>query len=292
MDGFRLKNIINIVDLVVISYLLDTLFLSFFIRELGAWLQPILFRLITLVGIATIIYHDKKYPSRFSRFLRYFYPVVLISYIYGETASINHIFFTNSFDNILSHLEYSFFGFQPSMEFSAKFPQLWFSELMNFSYFSYYLFTAGFAMAAYFLRKEDSVKILYIIINSFLFYYTIFIIFPSEGPQYFLLQSPEETHGFFASLVSLAQKIGEAPTGAFPSSHVGMMVIFSWISAKYFPRILALVLLVSILICFATVYIKAHYAIDVIAGIISAPIILFLANKFYKISQTILEEKF
>jgi len=192
----------------------------------------------------------------------------------------------------LSHLEYSFFGFQPSMEFSAKFPQLWFSELMNFSYFSYYLFTAGFAFAAYFLRKEDSVKILYIIINSFLFYYTIFIIFPSEGPQYFLLQSPEETHGFFASLVSLAQKIGEAPTGAFPSSHVGMMVIFSWISAKYFPRILALVLLVSILICFATVYIKAHYAIDVIAGIISAPIILFLANKFYKISQTILEEKF
>ncbi|MCZ8284097.1 MAG: phosphatase PAP2 family protein, partial [Bacteroidia bacterium] len=34
-------------------------------------------------------------------------------------------------------------------------------------------------------------------------------------------------------------------------------------------------------ICFATVYIKAHYLVDVIAGMISAPVCIVLSRNMY-----------
>ena len=51
-------------------------------------------------------------------------------------------------------------------------------------------------------------------------------IFPAIG-DYFnhnqeLLPGPGYEHGFFYNLVESSQQVGERPTAAFPSSHVGM----------------------------------------------------------------------
>ena len=291
MDGFRLGKVFNVVDLIVISYLFDTLILSFFLPEPGAWVHPVVFRLLTFIAIGFVLFHDNKYPSGISQWIRYFYPLLLVSYIYGETAQLNHIFFHESLDGYLVNLEESLFGFHPSLSFDKAMPQIWFNELMNFGYFAYYLFTFGIALAAYYLRKKEAVKIMFIILFSFLTYYIFFIIFPTEGPQFYFLNGElPPPQGVFGHLVHWAQEAGEAPTGAFPSSHVGMMVVFSWISYKYFRKLLPIVVIFTIIITFATVYIKAHYAIDIIAGYISAPILIYLGKRFYKMSLTILEE--
>jgi len=289
MDGFRLRNIFNTVDLIIVSYLFDTLILSFFIREPGGWIHPVLFRLLAFFTIGIILYHDNSYPSKASRIIRYFYPVVLLSYLYGDTAELNHIFFSEPLDNILVNLEQNIFGYQPALEFSKAMPQKWFSELMNFGYFSYYIFIFGIAAAAFKKHNEHKVEIMFLIIGSFIFYYVFFIIFPTYGPQFYILNGDlPPPDGVFSRLVHLAQQIGEVPTGAFPSSHVGMMLVFCYISWKYLKKWFAVTALFTIIITFATVYIKAHYAIDIIAGYISAPVVIFLANKYYSQNKKIL----
>ena len=292
MDGFKLKNYITAVDLIVISYLFDTLILSFFIREPHGWVHPVLFRLLSFFTIGLIIYHDKKYPSRTSHFIHFFYPVLLLSYIYGETATLNHIFFAQPLDNLLVAAENALFQAQPALTFSKVYDNNGIAELMSFSYFSYYFFVAGLPLAAFFRKekKEEQEKILFMIVGAFLFYYAFFIIFPTWGPQYYLLKGPHEIgEGIFPALVSMAQRLGEAPTGAFPSSHVGMMLVFCWLSAKYFKKILWITIAMTVLISFSTVYIQAHYIVDVIGAYISAPAVIYLAEGYYKLSQKIME---
>jgi membrane-associated phospholipid phosphatase len=81
--------------------------------------------------------------------------------------------------------------------------------------------------------------------------------------------------------------LGEQPTGAFPSSHVGLTVIFLMIIRNYSKPAFYIILPIAILLVFATVYIKAHYAVDVVVGLITGVLFYMLTSKIYsKIFKT------
>ena len=90
------------------------------------------------------------------------------------------------------------------------------------------------------------------------------------------------SHGIFSDLVAGAQEVGERPTAAFPSSHVGMSSVTMILVWKTRNRWLFWCLMpFFILLCCATVYIKAHYLVDSIAGLITAFIFYYLADWCY-----------
>ena len=67
----------------------------------------------------------------------------------------------------------------------------------------------------------------------------------------------------------MAHDSGERPTAAFPSSHVGISVVCMLLAWRTGSRKLFFTLLpFAMLICLATVYVRAHYAIDVLAGLV------------------------
>jgi membrane-associated phospholipid phosphatase len=150
---------------------------------------------------------------------------------------------------------------------------------MHLGYFSFYLIVFGLIFYIYLNNEKDGMKVLALIMISFLSYYLIFIFLPVKGPQFYF--SSEELnltgHGFFYELVHLAQEIGETETGAFPSSHVGVSYISLVLSYRYARKIFPVILVLCLLLWPATVYIQAHYLVDVIAGFISAPFILRFA---------------
>jgi len=216
-------------------------------------------------------------------FIRNFYPLLLLGYFYKETGYLNNIIF-DYFDPWFAQTEQTLWGMQPSIEFSKYLPQKWFSELMNFGYFFYYLTTIGLALIALVYNKAKLKEIIFIIFTSFIIYYLFFDLFPVKGPQfYFSGQDAQPVSSYlFSKLVKVTQNIGETETGAFPSSHVGMSIIFLILSFKYLRKIFWIILLPMIILWFATVYIKAHYLLDVIGGFISAPLVYFIAVKLYK----------
>ena len=142
------------------------------------------------------------------------------------------------------------------------------------------------------------------ILAAFFIYYAIYIFLPVAGPQFYfqavgieditqghfpalgtyfsihteMLPTPGDPDGFFYRLVSSAQATGERPTAAFPSSHIGISTILLLLARRHVPRLLIILLPLWVLLCCATVYIQAHYLVDSIAGLISAPFILMLAQ--------------
>jgi membrane-associated phospholipid phosphatase len=161
-------------------------------------------------------------------------------------------------------------------------PQEWFAELMNICYFSYYLITTVVCLAIYFKNRTESYESIFIVIFSFYLYYIVFALIPVAGPQFFYGYSDVEPPYFFGKIMHYILLNVEEPTGAFPSSHVGIALILSYVAFKHQRLVFYFSLPFVIGICFATVYLKAHYLIDVIGAFISVPIFIAISSFVYQ----------
>ena len=253
----------------------------------------ILTRVIFVFAFTFSVIIKRKISKNFFQLLQNILVFALMTFLYKETAMLNTLIFPK-IDEFLSNLDQNIFKFQPSIEFSKHFNSLFFSELFYFGYFCYYLLPLVVFGILYKFLTQKIEEFGFILISSFLLYYFIFIIIPAEGPQFYFTFPDNyiEAQGIFGNAIKLIQKNGEAPTAAFPSSHVGISwIVIFWLyqnfrkSVKYFLPFV-------ILLMFSTVYIKAHYFVDVVAGFLTAPIVFFLTFKFYKFLNHKLDVRF
>lgn len=234
------------------------------------------------ISLAFIFLNPIIKSAVFSLF-RNIYPVVFAGYFYTETVHYNKLFFDN-LDPIFIRFDEWVFGFQPSLAFSAYFSNSWFAELMYFGYFSFYFIIIGFIFAMCFKSKYLFLETTFKVTFSLLFFYFIFAFFPSAGPQFYF-DSPASvvpTNGYwFQDIMHAIQAGAEQPTGAFPSSHVGVTVAILLLAKNRVPLFYKICLPLTFILILSTVYIKAHYAVDAIFGILIAPLILYLADFMY-----------
>ena len=303
------------VEWIVIGYtLLTTLVILFAFTKMDNAEQMLWGRFRILMSIAALWGVYRMVPCYFTMFCRIALHLFLLSWWYPDTYEINRIF--PNLDHLFATWEQQLFGFQPALLFCDAMPTKWFSELMLMSYSSYYPLIAVITLFYLFCRQQEFEHATFIIIGSFFTYYLIFDFLPVAGPQYYYLAAgmdqiakgvfPDVGHyfathqeclpipgfsdGFFHHAVEAAHESGERPTAAFPSSHVGIttiLTLLAWHTRNKVLIILSTVLLT--LMCFATVYLRAHYAIDVFAGWISAAVIYsvlyFLAKKICSIRK-------
>jgi len=259
------------------------IYLAFFINKVE---NPVIyfgirFGIATLMILLAWIHNVSR--NRVVKFIRYFFPFVLLSYWYPETYYFNNFIFGN-LDHQFVKIDYLLFGCQPSLEFSKYLPWAWFSELMYFGYFSYFFIFFGTAIWCYIFHKELIDKTIFVFVGSFYLFYIVFAILPVVGPQfYFMTPLNEVPDGYlFCKLMRFLQSFGEKPTGAFPSSHVGITFTVVIFIAQHCRVLLKYALPLFAILVLSTVYIKAHYLIDVIGGLASVAITYPLIHLLYK----------
>ncbi len=228
------------------------------------------------------IYLNAKIKSKFINLLRNCYPILFSMLFYTETVYYNKLIFSN-LDNYLISLDEFLFGFQPSIQFSEYFSSPVFSEFMYLGYFSLYTIITTFVFITYFKLKKEREELFFKLAASMLLFYLFFCFFPAAGPQFYF-SSPEKElpNAFFFDKIMRFIQQAEKPTGAFPSSHIGISLIILVLMRKRAKTFFRISIPFVILLILSTVYIKAHYAVDAIAGVISVPIVLYLANLLYK----------
>ena len=272
------------VEIATLCYIgLTACYLAFFAHRLDAPHIHFGVRILVVAAITGLARLDTVKHLQMITWIRSFLPFALLSYWYPETYYFNDFIFPN-LDQYFIAADQFLFGCQPSLEFCRLMPQAWFSELMYFGYFSYYFIFFGTALWCFIKQKELAGKAVFIFTCSFYLYYFVFAVLPVVGPQFYY-QAPlnEVPDGyFFCDLMRFLQDTGEKPTGAFPSSHVGItftVVIFIF---QHCRHLLKYVLPLFIILVLSTVYIKAHYVIDVIGGFVSVVVTYPLVNYFYR----------
>ncbi len=266
--------------------------------------------LVERAGIVVItfalIYLYQKYPCRLSAFVRMAVQMSFLVYWYPDTFEFNRLF--PNLDHLFASAEQTLFGCQPALEFMNLCPSIWFSEPFNMGYFFYYPMIAIVVIYYFIFRFEWFEKVSFVMVTSFFIYYLIYIFMPVAGPQFYfpaigmdnvvmenflsigdyfnhndvLLPGPDFEQGLFYELVEASQEVGERPTAAFPSSHVGISTIAMIMAWRVNKKLCYGLAPFYILLCGATVYIQAHYLIDVFAGLISAVCIYMLSTWMYK----------
>jgi membrane-associated phospholipid phosphatase len=213
-------------------------------------------------------------------------------------------------DHFFANLDHQLFGCQPALLFGELLSSAFWSEAFNLGYYAYYYMMVGTMSFYLFCRYDKFDKASFIFLGSFFLYYITYEFLPCAGPQYYFkavgLEAAEtgvfpevgyyfqtntemivpEIKGIFSKLVIGAQEVGERPTAAFPSSHVGMSTItmmLAWrIPNMKWRWLFWLMMPLYLLLCCATVYIKAHYLVDSIAGFFSAIALFYLTKWAYE----------
>jgi membrane-associated phospholipid phosphatase len=284
LHNIRFKDF-TVFDLTTLFYLLFTGILSVvFCARLEFVSLHIIMRLVFAAAILLLIRLNQKNKSKFVTFMRNFYPMVFLGFFYSETDYFNNLFVEN-LDLAFSNFEFQLFNCQPSIEFSQLMPQRWFAELMHFSYFSYYLLIFGLTFWVYCFNKQKFEYVSNAVYTSFYVFYIIFTFLPVAGPQFFFASPYNQIpQGYvFGDLMKIVHAIGEGPTAAFPSSHVGIVVLMWFLSYRYARPILPYLLALGILLIASTVYLKAHYLIDVLGGALIVPLLYAIYLGVYKI---------
>lgn len=285
---------------------LTSVLILFLFQRMDHPVQMLTDRVLIAGMTLLLMYLYRLAPCKFSAFVRVAIQLALLSYWYPDTYEFNRLF--PNLDHLFASAEQWIFDGQPAITFAERFPYLWISEPLNMGYFFYYPMMLVVVLW-YFIRRFDLLeKVSFVIISSFFIYYFIYIFLPVAGPQFYfpaigmdhveqgifpaigdyfdhhreLLPGPAFDKGFFYSLVEYSQEVGERPTAAFPSSHVGIstiLMIMAWRgSRKLFWGLMPFYLF----LCLATVYIQAHYVIDALAGFLSAFGLYVLTTRMFK----------
>ena len=301
----RLKGLLS-VEIVTLAYMLFTAVLIG-IHHAGLNEPSVLVmnRVWVFLGILVINIVYLFWPCRLSVWLRLILIFLTLIVWYPETYD-----FCSQYpylDHFFAGLDQRFFGCQPALEFNKVLSGMVWNELFCFGYYMYYYLMASVLLFYMVCRYKRLDWAGYVFMGSFFIYYVVFDFLPVAGPQYYFhaigtssLENgvfPQmgyffKTHldamhldvtGPFSQLVAETQEFGERPTAAFPSSHVGMSTVAMILAWKSSNRWLFWILMpVFILLCCATVYIRAHYLVDSIAGLISAFLFYWLTNWSYK----------
>jgi len=257
------------------------------------------------VGLWTVY---RLYPCRLTMLARMLLQVAMLGTWYPDVYEFNRSL--PCLDHIFVAYEQQLFGCQPSLLFSKHWPSPVVSELVELGYSSYYFIIGGVLLWFFCRLYHQFERATFVVLASFFIYYTVYLFLPVVGPQYYFaavgldeiarghfpdlghyfmnnqdcLSIPGVKSGLFHRLVQLAHDAGERPTAAFPSSHVGVSTILmllswqqvsqpkgtTWLARVLAHRLFWALMPLFLLLCLGTVYIYAHYAIDVIGGLASA----------------------
>ena len=260
---------------------------------------------IVVVTLAlVVVYH--KYPCKVTAFLRVGFQLALLSYWYPDTFEFNRLL--PNLDHLFADAEQAIFNAQPAYWFHRCYPQMWISEPLNMGYVAYFPLIAVIT-CWYFVKHFDLFeKIGFVLTASFFIYYIIYMVLPVAGPQFYfpaigeenvlagifpavgdyfnlhpeLMPYTEQGQGFFYHLLELSHEAGERPTAAFPSSHVGISTIIMLMGWRSSKKLTLWMLPFYILLCISTVYIQAHYLIDILAGWISGYLLYVFTSWLFR----------
>ena len=296
-----------LLEWVMIAYALATLLLIFFVEtRLHDTSSMIVLRVQAVAIVLALWGVYRLAPCRLTLAARVLAQVALLGSWYPETFEFNR--FLPNLDHLFASWEQSLFGCQPALLFSERWPSPVVSELLTMGYVSYYPLMIIVPLFYLFFRPNDFLRASFVMLASFFLFYVIFIFLPVAGPQYYylaagidniregifpdigtyfethtdVLPSPGYADGLMYRLLVFAHQSGERPTAAFPSSHVGIIVVLLWLAWRASNRWLFWSMVpLAVLMFFATFYIRAHYAIDAIAGLAVGTAMYFLFSALY-----------
>ena len=134
-------------------------------------------------------------------------------------------------------------------------------------------------------RYVDFRYFAFLIALGYLASYVGYLIVPARGPRFLLrdLQhTPLQGLWLFEGMQKTLNQLESAHYDCFPSGHTELTILAWWSTRRSISRLFWPYFAYTISIIFATVYLRYHYTVDVLAGVAVATSLILAAPLLYR----------
>lgn len=272
-------------DVVTIGFLLFLTVLNLlFFNRVPEWWLLVLVNLAVSALIAFLSYsaEHRKTPLMIGFHRWYLYPVVLLIFkeLYFMIRPIHPI----DYDGLLIAADRWLFGTDPTV-WLGRFAHPVLTEILQIAYWSYYVLFIIVGVEIYrrhTLKSFD--KAGFLIVYGFYLSYLGYFLLPAIGPRFTLhdfTTIDQELPGLLLAVplrdfINAAESIpAGVPNPAetvqrdvFPSGHTQLSLICVYLAFHFKLRSRWIVTTFASLLILGTVYLRYHYAVDVLAGVL------------------------
>lgn len=276
------------VDLLQLFFLalLSSVTLIFNFR-IDAWGLLILrYGVLAAAIVLTVFYRSTVRTGKPFRYFNLLLPTFVVVVIFDSLGHLIPSLFDTYFDNVLIEADFALFGVHPTV-WMERLINPYLTDLLQLVYASYYFIPISLGLVLVAKNKQTEFDwTIFGIILCFYLSYIGYIVVPAIGPRFTL--SDLQTAGLQGSVITTTiqetlNTLENNKTDAFPSGHTAVALITLYYAWKTREKTLTRIFipLVSLLI-FSTVYLRYHYVVDVIAGILLTGLTIVIAGIFYK----------
>lgn len=248
---------------------------------------------LVILGIIVLVNFHLRSHSALIRSVTRWYTFPLIFLTFKELYLMVHPINPNDLDYLLIRLDRLIFGIDPT-SFLDRISTPGLTEFLQISYSSFYLLWIILGIELLRSRNEKGyLFFLFVLMYGFYTSFVGYIFVPAIGPRFTLYdfsRLDKELPGlhltsFLRNIINSGESITNAAQAAmlaqrdcFPSGHAEMTIITIAMAIKYRAKSAMVIIPLGMGLIFATVYMRYHYGVDVIAGIAFAVFVLSTAN--------------
>lgn len=224
-------------------------------------------------------------PSRAVLTLQALLPILIVPVIFDSMGDIIPWVWDRTFDGLLIRADHALFGCHPTV-WLERTVRPWLTTVMQLAYISYYPLAASVGIVLLVRERwERFDEALFGIILCFYLSYLGYLLVPAVGPRFTLahLQTADLQAGPFVQMVQdTLNRLENTKTDAFPSGHTAVALLSLWYAVRLGEKALAAVLVPVVTgLVLSTVYLRYHYVVDVLAGVLLAILTAWLAPRIY-----------
>lgn len=288
--------------------LLLTLIYIFFNTKIDLWYLfiPLNLLLVYLIWKLVTTYEHSARQSNINegdyksklKILRYWYGVAAILYIFKQVYIIGFSLKPVDWDPLFIKWDMMLFGLNPT-QWMHQFANPYITEFLQIVYAYYYPMIVVFGLELYLWHRYKEFKYtIFILFFSFFFSYILYMIFPANGPRFHLHEFSAITNElpgiFLTEHIRAFLNMGESippnvpnpefyvQRDAMPSLHTITAFLIMWLSWKFKSKSFYFYLPYFICMVIATVYLRYHYVVDIIGGLLVCGFTIALGGMIYR----------
>jgi membrane-associated phospholipid phosphatase len=244
------------------------------------------YSLLAIAAISLALFHNRLRTEKQRFYLHVLLTTVTIVLIFNSLGDLIHGLRSRTYDDVLIRIDHFLFGVHPTV-WLEQFITPARTAIFQIAYSSYYFIPLSLGIVLIAKGKYTVFEeALFGIVLCFYLSYIGYLLVPAIGPR-FTLDHVQTADLQASPIIKVIQEtlngLEQNKTDAFPSGHTAVALVTFFYAWKLREKMLFRILLplVSTLIV-ATVYLRYHYVIDVIAGVLLAGLTIVLVPTVYK----------
>lgn len=283
---YSLLSVIRQVDIITFGFLIFLLTITvIFIKQIPNAYLILLVYIVLIVALSLLIYLKAKHNSKILK-ITYdiVFPIATVFLIFNSLGGLIRYINPRTYDHLLIRLDYLLFRGYPTITLES-FTSPIITEVLQLAYSSYYFLPVILGVVLKIKGKEEAFdKSIFLVILCFYLSFIGYILVPAIGPRYTMnhLQSIE-LHGIFLRDIidSTLNTLEGIKRDAFPSGHTAVTLVVLYLAYRFQKSLFYVFLPVIIALLISTVYLRYHYVIDVIGGILLSAFTIYVGEKYY-----------